>query len=153
ALIPFAAAPEGVADAAELVRRFERLLHLTGGVGEHFGVRARCGAMHEPRVAEQVRRAPQQLDSSALLLFLEDFHDRVEILVALGQRLPLGRHVAIVEGVERRSKLLDELKRHASAVLCVLYGVAAALPWPLRRAGAERIGTRSAEGVPVNDAE
>ena len=37
-LVAFAAAPEHVAIAAELVRHFERLLHLGGGEGEHLGV-------------------------------------------------------------------------------------------------------------------
>ena len=129
-LVAFAAAPEGVACAAEFLGDFERLLHLRRGEGEHVGVRAGGRAVHEAAVAEQVRRAPEQLDAGALLLFLEHFHDRVEIAVRLGEVRAFGGDVAIVERVERRAELLHELERHAGAVLGVLDRVGAVFPGP-----------------------
>ena len=50
--VTFAAAPEDVADAAEFVRDFHRLLHLGGGIGEDVGIAARGRAVHEARIAK-----------------------------------------------------------------------------------------------------
>ena len=77
--IPFAPAPERVAGAAEFVGHFHRLLHLRGGEGEHVGVGAGRRAVHVTGIAEQVGRAPEQLDAGALLLLLEHLDDGVEI--------------------------------------------------------------------------
>ncbi len=89
-LVAFAAAPERVAAAAEFLGDFERFLHLRGGKGERVGVRAGRGAVHVAAVAEQVGRAPQQLDAGALLLLLEHFHDRVEVLFVSARFAPSG---------------------------------------------------------------
>ena len=70
-LITFAAAPEDVAGAVELLGDFERFLHLRRGVGKDVGVAAGGRAVHVARVAEQIGGAPEQLDAGALLLFLE----------------------------------------------------------------------------------
>ena len=88
--IAFAAAPEGVALAAELVGHFKRLLHLRGGVGKDIGVRAGRGAVHEARVCKQAGGSPEQLDARALLFFLEDLDDRVEVLVRFREGCPSG---------------------------------------------------------------
>ena len=109
--------------------------------------------MHVAAVAEQVGRAPQQLDAGPLLLFFEHLDDRVEIAVGLGEVRAFRGDVAIVERVERVAELLHELERHAGAVLGVLDRVGAVFPGPHGAAGAERIGARAAERVPVDDAE
>ena len=67
-------------------------------------------------------------------------------LLRLGERFAFGGHVAVVEGVERGAELLDELERHAGAVLGVLDRVGAVVPGPHGTAGAERVG----EPVPRN---
>ena len=141
-LVAFAAAPEHVAVAAEFLGHFERLLHLGGGVGKGLGVAARGRAVHVARIAEEIGRAPEQLDAGPLLLFFEHLDDGVEILVRLGEVRAFGRDVAIVERIERRAELLDELERDAGAVLGVLDRVAAVVPRPDGGAGAERIGER-----------
>ena len=68
--VAFAAAPEDVVLAAEFLGDFEGLLHLGRGVGEDVGVAAGGRPVDEARVAEQVGRAPEQLDAGALLLLL-----------------------------------------------------------------------------------
>ena len=115
-LVAFAAAPEHVARPAEFLGHFQGLLDLGGGKGEGVGVAA-CGrAVHVARIAEQVGRAPEQLDAGPLLLLLDDLDDGVEVLVGLGQRLALGGDVAVVEAEERGAELLHELEGHADPV-------------------------------------
>ncbi len=152
-LVAFAAAPECVAAAAELFGHFERFLHLGGGEGERVGIGAGGGAVHVAAIAKEVGGAPEQLDAGALLFFLEHFHDFVEIAVCFGKRVAFGCNVAVVKRIERVAELLHELERHASAVFGVLDRVGAVLPGTNGRAGAERIGQRIAERVPVDDAE
>ena len=76
--------------------------------------------MHVARIAEQVGRAPQQLDAGPLLFLFEHLDDRVEIAVRLGQRGPFGGDIAIVKGVERCPQLLEELKGDPRPVLGIL---------------------------------
>ena len=109
--------------------------------------------MHVTRIAEQVGRAPEQLDAGPLLLLLEHLHHRIEVAIRLGEVRALGSHVAIVEGIERRPELLDELERDAGPLLGVFDGVRAVVPRPHRRARPERIGAHAAERVPIDDAE
>ena len=75
-LVAFAAAPEDVAGAVEFLGDFEGLLHLRRGVGEDLGVAARGRTVHVARIAEQVGRAPEQLDAGPLLFFLEHLRRR-----------------------------------------------------------------------------
>ena len=128
ALIALASAPERVALPAEFLRHFEGLLHLGRGEGEGVGVAACGGAVHVTRIAEQVGRAPEQLDAGPLLLLLEHFDDRVEVLVRFGQRRAFRGDVAVVEAIERSAELLDELEADADAVDGVLDRVGRALP-------------------------
>ena len=72
------------------------------------------GTMHVTRVAEQVRSAPQQLDAGPLLLFLQHFDNRVEVLIRFGQRIALGRDVAVVEAVVRRHRAFRGTRRRLS---------------------------------------
>ena len=108
--VAFAAPPEGVAGAAQLVGDLHRLLDLRGGEGEDVEVRAGGRAVHVARVGEEVGRPPEQLDAGAGLLVLEDLDDLVEVGVALLEGLALGGDVAVVEGVERGAELLEELE-------------------------------------------
>ena len=116
-LVAFAAAPERVAFAAEFLGHFQGLLHLGRGVGEGVGIGARGGAVDIARIAEEIGRAPQQLDAGPLHLFLDDLDHGVEVLVGFGQRSALGGDVAIVEAEERGGQLLHELEGHADPLL------------------------------------
>ena len=108
--VALAAPPEGVARAAQVVGHLHRLLDLRGGEGEDVEVRAGRRPVHVAGVAEEVGRAPEQLDAGPRLLVLEDLDDLVEVGVALLERLALGGDVAVVEGVERGAELLEELE-------------------------------------------
>ncbi len=104
-------------------------------------------------IAEQVGRAPEELDAGPLLLFLEDLHHGVEVLVGFGQRGALGGDVAVVEAIEGNAELLEELEAHADAVLGVLDGVGLALPGPQHGARPEGIAAGAPHRVPIGDAE
>ena len=117
--VAFAAAPEGVARAAEFVGDLHRLLHLGRGEGEDVEVGAGGRAVHVAGVGEEVGGAPEQLDAGPVLLVLEDLDDLVEVGVALLERRALGGDVAVVEGVERGAELLDELEGDLGPVLGV----------------------------------
>ncbi len=151
--ITFAATPEGVAGTAEVVGHFHRLLHLGGGVGEGVGVGAGGGAVNVTLVAEEVSGAPEELDTGALLLFLDYLDDGIEVLVALSQVLAFGGDVAIMEAVEADAELLQELEGDSDALLGHLDAVGAIFPGANGTAGTERISTLTPEGVPVGDGE
>ena len=48
-VVTLTAAPENVVFAAEFVRDFNRLLHLSGSVGKYVGVATGRSSVHEPR--------------------------------------------------------------------------------------------------------
>ena len=62
-LIAFAAAPENVVLAAELLRRIHAGLHRRRGEGEDVRIRIGGGTRHVAAVGEEVGRAPEQLDA------------------------------------------------------------------------------------------
>ena len=148
--VAFAPAPERVARAAQFVRHFHRLLHLRGGVGKHIGVATRARAVDVTRIGKQIGRAPEQLDAGALLFLLQHFRHGVEILVRSRPAFCLPAPRRGRESIKRRAQFLDELKRHARAVLRVADGIGAVVPRALHRARAKRIAARAAKGVPVN---
>ena len=127
-LVAFAAAPQHVVRAAQLVRQLEHVLHLRGGIGEDLGVGVGRGAGHVAPVREQVGRAPQQLDAGLRHLLLEDFADAPHVQVRLGQRLALGRDVAVVEGEEGRAQHLKQFEGDVGLAHGLLHRVAAGVP-------------------------
>ena len=104
-LIALSTTPEHIVLATQVLGYFEALLHLRGSVREDIGVAAGRCAVHVTWVAEHVRRTPQQLNAGSLLFLLEDFDDRVEVGVRLGQGGAFWSHIAIVESVVRCSQL------------------------------------------------
>ena len=142
--IAFAAAPENVAFAAEVVSDFESFLHLSPGVGEDVGV-ATCGcAVHVARVDEKAGGAPEELDAGALLLFLEDLGNFVEGFVAFLEGAAFRRDVSIVKRVEGRAELFTELEETAHSLFRVLNRAVAHFPRTLGAAPAEHIRARPA---------
>src|SRR5690606_35701336 len=111
------------------------------------------GAMDETLVAEQVRGSPKQLDAGALLLLLEHCHDLVKIGVGLRQVGSLGRHVAVMEAIERGAKLLNEFEGDADSLQRHVDRVRAVLPGANGAPGTEGVGSASAQGVPIRDRE
>ncbi len=150
-LVAFATAPEHIARAAEAMGDLERLLHLGRGVGERLRIRARGRAVDVPGIRKKVGRAPEQPDAAPLLVREEGIGDRIEILVALGERRALGRHIAIVKAIQLDTQLFEELECHVHATQRHVERVAAGLPGADHGAGTERIGARAAEGMPVGD--
>ena len=153
ALVTFAAAPERVAGAAETMCDLHRLLHLGRRVGEDLGVGAGGRSVHVAGIREQVGRAPEQLLAGPLLVREQPVGDGVEVCVALGERRPLGRHVAVVKAVEVAAELLEELEGHVHSRQRRLERIAVLLPGADHRAGAEGVEARAAESVPVGDSE
>jgi len=114
-LVTLPAVPLNVAPAAERLRHIQSLLHLRCGVGEDVGVGIRRSAAHVTRAGEQVSRAPEQLHAGGLLEVLGMGDDAVEMAVGLGEGLALRSNVAVVEAIERRADLLEELKGRIEA--------------------------------------
>src|SRR6516164_103177 len=98
--ITFTAAPENVTLRTQLMRNFHGLLDLCGGVSEYLGIWARGCPMHESRMGKETGGGPKQLDSRALLLFLEDFHNGIQITVRLCQAGTFRCDISIMKGVE-----------------------------------------------------
>ena len=73
--------------------------------------------------------------------------------MALLQRGPLGRDVAIVKAVKGRAQFLEELNEHPRAVLRIGHIIGARFPRPHRGARAKRVIAHPAHGVPVGNAE
>ena len=102
---------------------------------------------------EQAGRAPEQLHAGALLLFLEDLDDGIEVAVGLPQVLAFRRDVAVVEGIEGGTELFEEFEGDPHARLSHLDGVGAVLPRANGGADAEHVTKLAANSVPVGDGE
>ena len=68
ALVAFPPAPEDIAGAAEAMGDLEGLLDLGRSERERLGARARGRPVDIAGIAEQVGRAPEELDASPLLV-------------------------------------------------------------------------------------
>ena len=153
-LVAFTAAPQHVVLAPQALRGVHRLLHLQRRQRVDLGVRVGGRAAHVAPVAEQVGGAPQQADAGGLLLLAEQVDDAAEVVDALARRGALGRDVAVVEAVERRAHLGEELERHVELGGRGLHRVGDGVPGALERAVVtERVEPVPAERVPVADGE
>ena len=150
-LVALAAAPEDIIFAAEFERDLEGFLHLSSGVGEDMGIGIGGGAAHIARIREEVGRAPEEFDAGGFLQRLGVGHERIEMLVGLGERAALGRNVAVVEAPERRADFLKKFKRGVHPGLRDGDCVRTLFPRAHDRAGAERIAARAAKAVPIRD--
>lgn len=152
-VVTLAAAPEDVVLAAEFVRDFNRLLHLSGSVGKHVSVAAGRRSVHEPRVGEHVRRAPQQLDAGSFLLGFQLGGDPVQDFVRLFEARSFRSDIAIVPAVKRSAELFDEFKRDVDSLQSHVDRVGSVFPRTIHGRSTERVNSRAAERVPVADAE
>src|SRR6478736_3162327 len=150
-LVAFTPTPEHVILTLERERHVQRLAHLSGRVGEDFRIGIGGSATHVARVAEQVGGAPQELHARACHLALGASDQTVEVSVALLQGSALGSHVAIVEGVERRAELLEELEGDLQLQLRGLDRVLDLEPRPIEGTSPEHVTARPRERVPVAD--
>ena len=147
--IAFTTAPENVVLTAQLMRGVHRSHDLGCRPAEDFRVRVGCRARAIARVGKAVSRTPEQLHAALLLFFSQHVDHLRKIVQILFQRRPFRRHVHIVETVVRHVQLMEELERDVGFTLRQLNGLARLLPWTVKRAHAEHIGTVPAEGVPV----
>lgn len=96
-LVTFAAAPQHVVFAAELLRGIDAGLHRRGCKSEDVGIRIGRSARHIAAVGEEVRRAPEQLGAGCCLLLGEIIDDLVEVFSVLGESLAFRTHVGVME--------------------------------------------------------
>ena len=138
-LIAFAAAPENIVLAAELLRDLQRFFHLRRRVGEDVRVGIRRRAAHVARIGKQIRRAPEQLHAGGFLQLLRVRDDLVEVAVRLGERTRPRARCRGHGSIERRLDFREKLKRGIHARLRDGDGIAAVFPRPHDRARPERI--------------
>ena len=151
--ITFPSAPEDIGAAAERDGRVERPSHLGRGMREDERVRIRRGAVRIPRMAEEVRRAPEKRDSG---LFLERGSLRyhaIQVLLSLRRSRSLGSDIAIVKAIEVDTELFEQLEGCVHRRL----GGDDSIRFPSPRSGESRapecIGAGSAQRMPVANGE
>jgi len=154
-LVAFAAAPQHIVDAAESVRDVHDLAYLAGRVGEHLRVRIGGRTPHIAAVAEQVRRAPQELEAGPFHGRSHPLGDGFEVGVAFGEGRAFGRGIAVVEAEEGYAQLVEELEGDIELQVGESHGVVAvaAEPGPVDARPAERIAAGPTEGMPITDSE
>ena len=153
-VVAFATAPQDVVFTAEGMRELKHGLDLGRRVGEHVGVGIRCRASRIARVAEQVGRAPEQLDAAFLHGAAHVFADGQQVLLRLGERLAFGGHIAVVEAVVGHGELLEELEGCRQFRPSGRHRIARAVgPGAIPGADAEDIRALRVERVPVADGE
>ena len=148
-LVSFAAAPQHVILAAELVRRIDGVLHLRGGVGEHVGIGIGRRARHVTRMAEEVGGAPQELDPGRAHLVREQVGHLGEVASEFGEVRALRNDVLVVEGEEREAERRDHVEGDVGLEPRRLHVVP--LPRALEGRRAEHVGAHPGEVVPVAD--
>ena len=147
-LIALAAAPEHVAPAAQLHGQVQRLLHLRRGKAEHVRAVGRSRPVHEPRVAEHVRRAPQAPDVRALHLLKDVVGKLVQPAVRLFYIVRLGHKVHVMEAEVFDADLPHEFKSRVHLRLRVRHRSLLRAEALVRRVAAEHIRSGGAEIVP-----
>ncbi len=153
-VVALSAAPQHVVLAAELLGCGHAVRDLRRSVFEQLRIGVGRGTRLEPWVREQVRRAPQQAHAGALLMGGGQLHHLVEVAARLGEGRALGRDVAVVEAVERRAELGEELEGDLHLLLRGGHRVAADLqPRPIQGAGAEDVDALGVERVPIGHRE
>jgi len=148
-VVAFAAAPEHIPGAAELLRDLKGLLHLARGIGINFGRRIRRGSGHEPPVRKEIARAPQKLDAGLPLEFLRQRGNRLDVLVAFGEGRALRRDIVIVEAPEPHAEFREELKRGVHRRFGLRHRARGFIVLAEHGARTKRIAARAFERVPI----
>src|ERR1700758_4973273 len=98
-------------------------------------------------MAEQVRRAPQQLDAALFDPLLEIFGDLAEISREIAETSAFRDDVSVVEGEEGDAKQGEHLEGYVS--LLARRGHRLGEPWTIEGRHAEHVGAGPREIVPV----
>ena len=148
-LVTFAAAPQHIVFAAELVGSVHGGHYLRGRPGKHLriGVGRRSGAV--ARVGKAVGGTPQQFHAGLLLFLCQHFGHHGEIVQIFFQRRAFWRDVDIVEAVIRHVELVEKFKRHVRFAFGHFQRIARGLPGTLKRTGAKHIRAIPAEVMPI----
>ena len=150
-VVAFASAPQHVVLAAQPLGQLDAVPHLRGGKAEYVGIRVGRRAGHVARMAEQVRRAPQELHAGRRHLLLNPIADPREVGDVLADRVRLGHYVGVVEAEIRQPQAGEELESFVQLVFRVRLIHRAGVPGTAECAGAEHVGALGAERVPVAD--
>ncbi len=150
-VIAFASAPEDVAGAAEFLGQFHRLFDLAGGVGEDVGVGVCARPGHKARVREGVGGTPEALDAGVFLELFGDGDDLIEAFVGFGQVVSFGGDVAVMEAPELDAQFGEKFKGGLHSLLGPLHRVGGFIVAAEDGVGAELVGSKAFEGVPVTD--
>jgi hypothetical protein len=130
----------------------EHRLDLRSRIGEDLRIGIGGGAGGVARVAEQVGGAPEQADAGPVHVRLQLVDHGQEVHGRLGEGLPLGHKVAVVEAEIRGPELLEELEGGISLRPRRDQGIEARVePGAIERSAAEDIAARPVEGVPAAD--
>ena len=147
--IAFPAAPEGVAQSAQLVRGVHRRLDLRRPVGEYVRI-GRCPrSLGVTRMSKKTGGSPEQLLARLSLLLGQLFHHRFQHPVALRQVVHLRRNVPVMETVEINPHLFHELEKYIHPAQGVIQRITPVVPWHLRRTTSKRVRQLIAHAVPV----
>mmetsp|Transcript_1161 Transcript_1161/g.2911 ORF Transcript_1161/g.2911 Transcript_1161/m.2911 type:complete len:431 (-) Transcript_1161:190-1482(-) len=131
--------PENVVGGTQFLANIQHFLRLSAAIREGIKVRSCGSTILVPVVREKVLRAPQEFDAG-LLLFPQQFvrHD-IQVLLKFLQRVPLRRHVQVVEAVVVHAQLLEKLEGDVNALQV---GLQRATPIPR-----PQVSFRVAEGI------
>jgi hypothetical protein len=133
----------------QLVGGVDRVLHLGARVGENVRVRIGRRARHVARVAEEIRRPPQELDAGREHLLGEAVGHLREIAAEFGEARAFRDHVLVVEGEEREAEGREHLEGDVGLEPRALHVLV--VPGAREGRGAEHVRTHPAEIVPVAD--
>ena len=150
-IVALSSAPQNVVLAAETLRQFDAVPHLSCGKPKHIRIRVGSRAGHISRVAEEIRRAPEQPHSSGRHLLLDAIADPREILDVLADGVSLCHHIRIVKAEVRQAQPGEELESFIQLEfrMCLIHRPT--VPGTVERAGPEHVGALVAERVPVAD--
>ena len=148
-LVALAPAPQHVVGAVEAVGDVHDLADLRRGIGEDLGVGIGGGTRHVAAMAEQVGGAPQQPPAGLLHRLFHQVDDVQQRAVGLREVGALRRHVAIMEGEERRAERREEVEGDLELELGPLERIAGLEPRPHQGLAAEWVVAVPVEAVPV----
>src|ERR1051326_7947784 len=107
--VALASSPKHIACPLKFMSHFDGFFHLRGGISKGVGIAAGCRAVHESWMSKQASRPPEQPYSRALLLFLENLGDGIQVAVGLLQVFPLRGYVPVVKCIKRSHEFLQKL--------------------------------------------
>ena len=98
---------------------------------------------------EKVRRAPQELHARALHVAGQLVDHGVEHAVGFGRRGAFGSHIAVVETVEGRTQMAEEIESRRGLGLGIGESIATAVPGPTERSRPEHVLAVRGKRMPV----